>query len=100
MIKGLAITPPVLGRISIGKGVEKNGKRLPEKDDQFTITSQVQTRDGWLVHPLDELLRKEQGSKIRSIPVRLLFNDPELNFRAEYSLFDRTSGRPLCVGNG
>ena len=29
MIKGLAITPPVLGRISIGKVVEKNGKRLP-----------------------------------------------------------------------
>src|SRR3546814_4065184 len=39
MIKGLAITPPVIGRISIGKVVEKNGKRLPEKDDQFTITS-------------------------------------------------------------
>lgn len=100
MIKGLAITPPVLGRISIGRVVEKNGKRLPEKDDQFTITSQVQTRDGWLPHPLDEQLRKDQGGKIRSIPVRLLFNDPDLNFRAEYSLFDRNSGRPLCVGNG
>lgn len=35
MIKGLAITPPVLGRISIGRVIEKNGKRLPEKDDQF-----------------------------------------------------------------
>ena len=46
MIKGLAITPPV-GRISIGKIVEKNGKRLPEKDDQFTITSQIQNK-GWL----------------------------------------------------
>ncbi|MDY7072577.1 hypothetical protein PshuTeo2_26900 [Pseudomonas hunanensis] len=48
MLKGLAITPPVLGRISIGKVIEKNGKRLPEKDDQFTITSQVQGKDGWL----------------------------------------------------
>jgi len=100
MLKGLAITPPVLGRISIGKVVEKNGKRLPEKDDQFTITSQVQNKDGWLPHPLDESLRKEQGGKIRNIPIRLLFNDPDLNFRAEYSLFDRTTGRPLCVGNG
>lgn len=100
MLKGLAITPPVLGRISIGKVVEKNGKRLPEKDDQFTITSQVQGKDGWLPHPLDEGMRKEQGGKIRSIPIRLLFNDPALNFRAEYSLFDRTTGRPLCVGNG
>lgn len=101
MIKGLAITPPILGRISIGKVVERNGKRLPEKDDQFTITSQVQNREGWVNHPLDEELRKTSSNgKIRSIPVRVLFNDPDLNLRAEYSLFDRTNGRPLCVGNG
>ena len=100
MLRGLAITPPVLGRISIGKVIEKNGKRLPEKDDQFTITSQVQSKDGWLPHPFDEGIRKAQGGKIRSIPIRLLFNDPDLNFRAEYSLFDRNTGRPLCVGNG
>ena len=100
MLKGLMITPPVLGRISIGKVVEKNGKRLPEKDDQFTITSQVQSKEGWLPHPFDEGFRKTQGGKIRSIPIRLLFNEPDLNFRAEYSLFDRNTGRPLCVGNG
>nr|WP_315435321.1 hydrolase or metal-binding protein [uncultured Pseudomonas sp.] len=100
MLKGLAITPPVLGRISIGKVVEKNGKRLPEKDDQFTLTSQVQSRDGWLLHPLNEELRNGQDGKLRSIPIRLLFNEPDLNFRADYSLFDRNTGRPLCVGNG
>lgn len=100
MLKGLAITPPVLGRISIGKVVERNGKRLPEKDDQFTITSQVQGKDGWLPHPLDEGFRQQQGGKIRSIPVRLMFNDPDLNFRAEYTWFDRTTGRPRCMGNG
>ena len=100
MLKGLAITPPILGRISIGKVVEKNGKRLPEKDDQFTLTSQVQSRDGWLLHPLNEELRNGQDGKLRSIPIRLLFNEPDLNFRADYSLFDRATGRPLCVGNG
>ena len=100
MLKGLAITPPVLGRISIGKVVEKNGKRLPEKDDQFTITSQVQSRDGWLLHPLNEELRNGQDGKLRSIPIRLLFNEPDLNFRADYSLFDRATVRPRCVGNG
>ena len=100
MLKGLAITPPVLGRISIGKVIERNGKRLPEKDDQFTITSQVQGKHGWLLHPLNDELRKGQEDKLRSIPVRLLFNEPELNFRADYTLFDRQSGRPLCVGNG
>lgn len=101
MIKGLAITPPILGRISIGKVVEKNGKRLPEKDDQFTITSQIQNKDGWVKHPLDEQLRaKAPNQKLRTIPVRMIFNDPELNLRAEYSLFDRQTGRPVCVGNG
>ncbi|MGL4585472.1 MAG: hydrolase or metal-binding protein [Acinetobacter ursingii] len=101
MIKGLAITPPILGRISIGRMVEKNGKRLPEKDDQFTITSQLQGKDGWIKHPLDEQLRsKASNQKLRSIPVRMIFNDPDLNLRAEYTLFDRQTGRPVCVGNG
>jgi hypothetical protein len=100
MLKGLAITPPILGRIAIGKVVEKDGKRLPQKDDQFTLTSQIQTREGWLPHPLDEQLREGQGGKLRRIPIRLLFNDPDLNLRAEYSLFDRTTARPLCVGDG
>ena len=101
MIKGLVITPPVLGRISIGKIVEKNGKRLPEKDDQFTITSQIQGKDGWIKHPLDEQLRaKAQNQKLRTIPVRMIFNDSELNLRAEYSLFDRQTGRLICSGNG
>lgn len=101
MIKGLVITPPVLGRISIGKIVEKNGKHLPEKDDQFTITSQIQNKEGWVKHPLDEQLRvKASSQKLRTIPVRMIFNDPELNLRAEYSLFDRQTGRPVCMGNG
>ena len=120
MLKGLAITPPVIGRISIGKVVERNGKRLPHKDDEFTITTQVQTADGWRLHPLDKVLRlakttaetkpqsEEQAktgapkasNKLRSIPVRLLFDDPDLNLRANYSMFDRQTGRQVCVGNG
>jgi hypothetical protein len=101
MLKGLAITPPVVGRISIGRVVEKNGKRLPEKDDQFTITTQVQTRDGWLLHPQDETQRKLQGGdKLRAINILLPFNEPDLNLRADYSYFDREDGRPVCVGDG
>ena len=101
MIKGLAITPPILGRISIGRMIEKNGKRLPEKDDQFTITSQIQSKEGWVKHPLDDQLRANTpNQKLRSIPVRMIFNDPDLNLRAEYTLFDRQTGRPVCMGNG
>lgn len=171
MIKGLMITPPVIGRIAIGKVVERNGKRLPEKDDEFTITTQVQSRGQWILHPLDEALRQavdqrhetaKEGAlpddaaeaaipppqtkitpaparpgrrslkekmgvtdgsavagnvpeaattpsasattparrKLRSIPVRVLFNDPDLNLRANYTLFDRATARPVCVGDG
>lgn len=100
MLKGLSITPPVIGRISIGRIVEKNGKRVPEKDDQFTLTTQVQQRGEWLLHPLNETLRKATSGKLRAIPIRVLFNDPDLDLRAEYSLFDRDTGRPVCVGNG
>jgi hypothetical protein len=100
MLKGLALTPPVLGRISIGKVVEKNGKRLPEKDDEFTITSQVQQLGGWVPHPINEELRANARGKLRSIPIRLIFDDPDLNLRASYCMFDRHSGRPLCVGDG
>ena len=101
MIKGLAITPPVLGRISIGRVVEKNVIRLPQKDNQFTITSQVQEKSGWVIHPIDEELRKDApNGKLRTIPVSMLFNEAELNLRAEYTMFDRKSGRPMCVGNG
>jgi hypothetical protein len=101
MIKGLAITPPVLGRISIGRVVEKNGTRLPQKDNQFTITSQVQEKSGWVIHPIDEELRKDApNGKLRTIPVSMLFNEADLNLRAEYTMFDRKSGRPMCVGNG
>lgn len=154
MIRGLMLTPPVVGRISIGRTVERNGKRLPEKDDEFTLTTQVQTRTGWALHPLDGILRAQQAerslhmpegeaekaqleappcalpaqetpcdkprtrtrqptslpqtapvqppvhAKLRSIPVRVLFNDPHLNLRASYTLFDRATARPLCVGDG
>ncbi|ONZ31127.1 phage capsid protein, partial [Burkholderia cenocepacia] len=66
MLKGLAITPPVVGRISIGRIVEKNGKRVPEKDDQFTLTTQVQQRGEWMLHPLNETLRKATAGKLRA----------------------------------
>jgi len=101
MIKGLAITPPVLGRIAIGRLVEQDGKRRPVMDDEFRITSQVQGAEGWVRHPLDEQLRQAQGEgKLREIPVGLPFSAPSLNLRAEYALFDREAGRPLCVGDG
>jgi hypothetical protein len=49
---------------------------------------------------MNEQLRKATSGKLRAIPVRVLFNAPDLNLRADYSLFDRDTGRPVCVGDG
>ncbi|WP_018079162.1 hypothetical protein [Thiobacillus denitrificans] len=99
MLKGFAITPVVLGRISIGTIVENKGKKLPMKLDYIQITSNIQKDGAWMMHPVAEKLAKEQKDKIRSIPVRIMFDRPDLNFRAEYSAFNE-KGRLLCSGNG
>lgn len=36
--------------------------------------------------------------KLRTIPVRLIFNDPDLNLRAEYSMFDLSNGASSLCG--
>ncbi len=68
---------------------EETGKRLPEKDDQFTITSQVQNRTAGCHILSMRACGRNRAARFVNIPIRLLFNDPDLNFRAEYSLFDR-----------
>lgn len=101
MIEGLVMSPPVIGRISIGKLVQRNNQWLPEKDDSFTLTTQIKHKGEWLLHPLhQQLVEQQTNGKIRSIPVRMLFNETDLNLRAQYSAFDRKTGRVLCMGNG
>ena len=46
MIKGLAITPPVLGRISIGKVVEKNGKRMQPREFAMFLENHIREITG------------------------------------------------------
>jgi hypothetical protein len=105
-IKGLMLTPPILGRIAIGHmETKEGGKRVPVRDNHFSITSQAKRLGEWIPHPLqEELLAKKKGkdeanAKLTSIPVTLMFNDPALNMRAELTAFHK-DGRPLCVGDG
>lgn len=105
-IKGLMLTPPTLGRIAIGH-METNDKnqRVPKRDNHFTITAQAKRAGEWIPHPIQDELLQEQAKKdsakkkLESIPVRLMFNDPALNMRAEFTAFSK-DGRPLCVGDG
>ncbi len=105
MIKGLAITPPVIGRICIGKLVQNRISGYRRRTTASPSPPRYST-GGWLLHPLHQHYSSQKSgqgqeqTKIRAIPVRVLFNDSDLNLRAEYSAFDRQTGRPLCVGNG
>ena len=65
MLKGLALTPPIIGRISIGKVVEKNGKRLPEKDDELFMGSATVVADG---DPLSHLALPVLGCQVAGMP--------------------------------
>lgn len=109
MIKGFAITPVQLGRIAIGEVVERNGKRLPSKLDHIIITGMVQSCGEWVEHPAMAKLKEEEAKvrppkegaevKLRSIPVRIMFDRPESNFSSDYTCFD-DKGRPICTGDG
>jgi len=99
MLKGFCYTPPVIGRIAIGETVEQNGKRIPRKSDEISITAQHKKDGQWVEHPLDAKLRNGKANeKLREIPVRLLFDDPDLSFRESYEAF--SGSRQVCVGDG
>jgi len=53
---------------------------------------------GLIIPTLFELLHELQLGHLDVFNTNV--NDPALNLRAQYAMFERTSGRPLCVGNG
>ena len=78
----------------------RTANACPRKTTSSPSPPKCKTATDGCLHPLNGELRKANTGKLRAIPVRFLFNDPDLNLRAEYSCFDRETGRPVCVGNG
>ncbi len=100
--KGITLTPPVIGRITMGHTVVKGeGKALPVKDDHFSLTTLFQDKKtrAWETHPLQNNVTKA-GEKLRAIPVRIAYNDINLTLHNSFSAFDTQKGRVLCSGNG
>lgn len=105
--KGITLTQPVIGRITMGHtAVRNDGKVLPEKDDHFSLTTLVQDKKtrAWNEHPLQQTIvgEKKAGAKakLRAIPVRIAYNDLNLTLHNSFSAWDTQKGRILCTGNG
>jgi hypothetical protein len=68
----------------------------PEKLDYLLVTTLFRGPDG--NYEVDREIHQKYGEKPRRLPVRLLFDDIELNFQCRYACFQ---GRSLwCSGDG
>lgn len=116
-VSGMVFPIPTIGAIRIGEALERNGKRLPNKTDYFTITSLAKRQGKWVDHPVIRKLQPDNESvtqgecqqgaaestaqkKLRAIPVRMLTNSPDLILRARYEAMHRTQGNIACAGDG
>lgn len=101
MIQNLVPSLPEIGKIKIGrkgevrKSSSGNEFQPPQKLPYFLITRMVRGQDGNFV--LDAEAHKRFGDKPTRLPVRLLFDDIELNFQSRRAAY---KGRALwCSGD-
>lgn len=102
MVRGLRPGLTERGKIKIGrKGSEtKSAKgtvfQPPQKLDHFIVTTMVRGQDGNFIR--DEEIHREIGDRPTRLPVRLLFDQLDLNFQTRYAAYE---GRSVwCQGDG
>jgi hypothetical protein len=101
-IKNLVPRLPERGRIAIGmKGemiTSKAGNQFqpPQKLDHFRVVTLDRGKDGNFLP--DEAFYAKYGAEPTEIPVRLIYDDPDLSFQTRYGCY---IGRTLwCSGDG
>jgi hypothetical protein len=101
-IKGLVPSLPERGKIKIGeKGEVRKSKggaefQPPKKLDHFVVTTLDRGPDGNFIR--DDEIHRLLGEKPTEIPIRLLYDDPTVNFPTRYACY---VGRTLwCHGDG
>lgn len=111
---GLVYAPVELGTIRLGRMESpEDGPDRPVMTDYFRVTKLVKRDGEWVDHELQEqLLQRQQqepsddpaesnaNRKLRSIPIRLQFNSPDLVIRSNLQAFDLNSKRLVCASSG
>ena len=104
-VKGLTPQLAERGKIKIGEKGEmktsQGGKQFaqPRKLDHFLITTLQRDAAGRLLPDAALMARlKPEGGKITEIPVRLLYDDVDLNFMTRYACYK--GNRCWCSGDG
>lgn len=103
MIKNISITTPTIGRIAIGEmRTTEDGRRQPVRLNHFMITTQFKKQGEWVTHPIQQHVEAATGAqdgKLKTIPVKLMFNTPELNVTSRLEAYNQ-HGQLVCAGNG
>ena len=91
MIKGISPRLQEIGRIAVGEkgGMSRSGKsRLPTKLDHFIFTTLNKDEDDRYTRNAG--MMEMFGENCTEIPIRLLYNDIELNFPTFYAKYARS----------
>ncbi len=100
---GMAYARPVLGAVRAGTIVGRGEDAVVAPDDQFTVTlnHKASAADAqYVAHPIDAKLRGAgPDQKLRSIPIVVAYNSPDLSISERYAAYD-ADGRVVCQGNG
>lgn len=104
LLVGMTYQTPVIGTIRIGGVMEQGGMRLPFTDDKFSVHTRYRDANGdWVPHAVQKTLESDKANmhdeRLNSIPVRIIYDNPNLNVGEQYAAFSQ-DGRPACVGNG
>lgn len=104
-VKGLIPQLAERGKVKIGEKGEmktsQGGKQfaMPKKLDHFLITTMQRDAAGRLMPDAALMARLQPGGgKITEIPVRLLYDDIDLNFQTRYACYK--GNRCWCSGDG